>query len=75
MRSIKLAAAVLAAGVSLAAYSAHAAGDLNLICSADPVVCDLMKELFEKQSDVKVNMVRLSAGETYAKIRAEARNP
>jgi hypothetical protein len=75
MRFGTVAAAALAAGVSFAAYSAHAAGDLNMICSADPQVCDLMKGLFEKQSDIKVNMVRLSAGETYAKIRAEARNP
>lgn len=28
-------------------------------------VCDLMKGLFEKQTDISVNMVRLSAGETY----------
>ena len=75
MRFGTVAAAVLAAGVSFAAYSADAAGDLNMICSADPQVCDLMKGLFEKQSDIKVNMVRLSAGETYAKISAEARNP
>jgi iron(III) transport system substrate-binding protein len=75
MRLINMAAATLAAGISLIAWSAHAAGDLNVICSADPEVCDLMKGLFEKQSDIKVNMVRLSAGETYAKIRAEARNP
>ena len=35
-----------------------------------------MKGDFEKaHSDIKVNMVRLSSGETYAKIRAEARNP
>ncbi len=75
MRSAKIAAAMLAATVSFAAFSAHAAGNLNVICSADQEVCDLMKGLFEKQSDIKVNMVRLSAGETYAKIRAEARNP
>ena len=75
MRLVNMAAAALAAGVSLIAWSAHAAGDLNMICSADPEVCDMMKGLFEKQSDIKVNMVRLSAGETYAKIRAEARNP
>ncbi len=70
-----LAAAMLAGGVSLIAFSAHAADDLNMICSADPEVCDVMKNLFEKQTSIKVNMVRLSAGETYAKIRAEARNP
>ncbi|MEZ2126272.1 MULTISPECIES: ABC transporter substrate-binding protein [unclassified Sinorhizobium] len=75
MRSIKIAAAVFAASVSFVAYAAHAAGDLNLICSADVVICEMMKDRFEKETDIKVNMVRLSSGETYAKIRAEARNP
>ncbi len=34
-----------------------------------------MKGDFEKAHDIKVNMVRMSSGEAYAKIRAEARNP
>ncbi|CUA92310.1 ABC transporter substrate-binding protein [Pannonibacter indicus] len=65
----------LAAGTALCTGTAQAAGDLNLICSADVVICEQMKGDFEKDHDIKVNMVRLSSGETYAKIRAEARNP
>ncbi|ALV27840.1 iron ABC transporter substrate-binding protein [Pannonibacter phragmitetus] len=65
----------LAAGTALGTSAAQAAGDLNLICSADVVICEQMKGDFEKEHDIKVNMVRLSSGETYAKIRAEARNP
>ncbi|WP_430511468.1 ABC transporter substrate-binding protein [Pannonibacter phragmitetus] len=65
----------LAAGTALGTGAAQAAGDLNLICSADVVICEQMKGDFEKDHDIKVNMVRLSSGETYAKIRAEARNP
>jgi iron(III) transport system substrate-binding protein len=66
----------LAAGISFLAHGAYAAGDLNVICAADVVVCEQMKNMFEKShQDIKVNMVRLSSGETYAKIRAEARNP
>ncbi|SUB02122.1 2-aminoethylphosphonate ABC transporter substrate-binding protein [Pannonibacter phragmitetus] len=65
----------LAAGTALGTSAAQAAGDLNLICSADVVICEQMKGDFEKDHDIKVNMVRLSSGETYAKIRAEARNP
>ena len=53
----------------------RAAENLNLICSADVVICELMKGMFEKETGIQVNMVRLSSGETYAKIRAEARNP
>lgn len=68
--------AVLAAGSALSALPAHAAGKLNMICSADVVVCEQMTNLFEKQHpDIKVSMVRLSAGEAYARIRTEARNP
>lgn len=68
--------AVIAAGSALSALPAHAAGKLNMICSADVVVCEQMTTLFEKQHpDVNVSMVRLSAGEAYARIRTEARNP
>jgi iron(III) transport system substrate-binding protein len=52
------------------------AGELNLICAADVVVCETLVSAFEKDhADIHVNMVRLSSGETYAKLRAESRNP
>jgi iron(III) transport system substrate-binding protein len=52
------------------------AGELNLICSADVVICERLVTEFEKtHADIDVNMVRLSSGESYAKIRAESRNP
>ncbi|RFZ86144.1 extracellular solute-binding protein [Shinella sp. WSJ-2] len=72
---LKLLSTLLFAGTSLAAGSAMAAGELNLICAADVVICEQMKGDFEKAHDIKVNMVRMSSGEAYAKIRAEARNP
>lgn len=53
-----------------------AAGELNLICSADVVICEKLVTEFEaSHDDIDVNMVRLSSGEAYAKVRAEARNP
>ncbi|QRZ12275.1 ABC transporter substrate-binding protein [Paracoccus methylovorus] len=67
-----------ALAVSTAMLPAFAAGaaELNLICAADVVVCEKLVSAFEAEhSDISVNMVRLSSGETYAKIRAEARNP
>lgn len=73
-RTTKLAAACVAATFAAGAGSA-AAKDLNLICSADIVICELLVEKFEESHDIDVNMVRLSSGESYAKIRAEARNP
>ncbi|RWX81384.1 ABC transporter substrate-binding protein [Neorhizobium lilium] len=75
MRSVLIAAAALAAGVTTNAPATRAAGDLNLICSADVVICEMMQQMFQKDTGIQVNMVRLSSGETYAKIRAEARNP
>ncbi|MFD1882932.1 ABC transporter substrate-binding protein [Paracoccus pacificus] len=56
--------------------AAAGAAELNLICSADVVICERLVTEFEKtHSDIDVNMVRLSSGEAYAKIRAENRNP
>lgn len=52
------------------------ADELNLICSADVVICEKLVTEFEgSHPDIDVNMVRLSSGEAYAKVRAEARNP
>lgn len=57
-------------------FTAAAAGNLNMICSADVVVCEHMTRIFsQSHPDIQVNMVRLSAGEAYARIRSEARNP
>ncbi|MEN0097984.1 MAG: hypothetical protein AAGC59_04270, partial [Brucella pseudogrignonensis] len=63
-----LTAAALAAGVSSFAVSAQASGNLNLICSADVVICEQMKNNFEKETDIKVNMVRLSSGKPNPKL-------
>lgn len=75
MRNNYLATAALAAGSVLASQAVANAAELNLICSADVVICELLVETFEAQHDIDVSMVRLSSGEAYAKVRAEARNP
>ncbi|SDU32853.1 ABC transporter substrate-binding protein [Stappia sp. ES.058] len=55
---------------------AAVAAELNLICSADVVICERLVSEFEGgHPDIDVNMIRLSSGEAYAKVRAEARNP
>ncbi|WP_374755563.1 ABC transporter substrate-binding protein [Aureimonas sp. AU20] len=62
--------------LAASALPASAAGTLNLICAADVKWCELMETAFEKDhSDIAVNMVRMSSGEAYARVRAEARNP
>jgi iron(III) transport system substrate-binding protein len=72
MRIVLLAAAAAAA---LSLSTPARSETLNLICNADVAICELMKSEFEKETSISVNMVRLSSGETFAKIRAEARNP
>jgi len=59
----------------LAVSGAMAAGQLNMSCSFAQPICDKVKNVFEAETGITVNMFRLSAGETYARIRAEARNP
>ncbi len=71
----RVTAAGLACVAALSAQGAFAQDGLNMICAADPEVCEMMKKGFEEHASVAVNMVRISSGEAYAKIRAEARNP
>lgn len=55
--------------------TAHAAGKLNVLCSADLEWCQLMKVRFEKETGIQVSMIRNSAGESFAQIQAQAKNP
>ena len=67
---------ILTAGlIGVAGMSAAQAAQLDLICSADVVICEKMVEVYEAKTGTDVNMVRLSSGEAYAKIRAESSNP
>lgn len=68
--------ALVAAGI-FACFTASTASaqSLNLLCSPDVKWCELMVAKFQEKTGVKVNAVRLSAGEAYARLRAEARNP
>lgn len=66
---------VFSASLLAVAGGAASAQELNLICSADIAICERLVEEFESSHDIDVNMVRMSSGESYAKIRAEARNP
>ena len=72
-RSILLTAAGLL--MLAGANTAFAAGKLNYYCSAQEDWCQLMARGFEAETGIKVNMTRKSSGETFAQIKAEARNP
>lgn len=54
---------------------ALAAGKMTLYCSAQEDWCQLLVQEFTKATGIEVAMTRKSSGETYAQIRAEARNP
>ncbi|KZK92645.1 putative binding protein component of ABC iron transporter precursor [Pseudovibrio sp. Ad5] len=74
MKSIKK--ALLGATLIVGAGASPASADeLNVICSADNALCEKLAAKFEEKSGADVSMIRLSSGEAYAKIRAEARNP
>lgn len=62
---------------SLAAPLAHAQdkGSLNILCSVELEWCALMSQTFERESGVKVNMIRKSGGEVLAQLAAERANP
>jgi len=53
----------------------QAQGQLNMICGATQPVCDNIVSAFSTQTGINVNMIRMSTGEAYARIRSEARNP
>lgn len=54
---------------------ASAADKLTLYCSPQIEWCNLMVEAFSKETGIDVAMTRKSSGETFAQIKAEARNP
>jgi len=55
--------------------TAQAEGQLNMICGATQPVCDVVVGAFSAKTGINVNMIRMSTGEAYARIRSEARNP
>jgi iron(III) transport system substrate-binding protein len=73
--SVLAAAMALPLAVSLPHSASAADATLSVLCSADMEWCQLMKNRFETETRIKVSMIRKSAGEAYAKIRAEASNP
>jgi iron(III) transport system substrate-binding protein len=62
----------------LAAFTpsvAAAEGTLVLYCGVDEGWCRAMATTFEKETGIHTDMTRQSAGELYARLRAEKENP
>ena len=57
------------------AATTHAQGQLNLICAPGSDWCEAIVAGFQRDTGIKVNMVRKSAGEILAQLRAESANP
>ena len=51
------------------------AEQLNVLCASDNDWCELMRNAFQKETGIETSMVRKSAGEIFAQVRAEASNP
>lgn len=68
--------ALILLGLS-AAYAgpAHAAGSVVVYCGVNEEWCRAASTAFEKKTAIHVDMTRQSAGEIYARLRAEKANP
>lgn len=62
--------------VSIVAIAGPArAGEIALVCSFQEEWCRLMATSFERETGVKVALIRRSTGEAYAQLKAESARP
>ena len=68
---------IAATGALLLSLAAPAAaqGTLNMLCAPQADWCEAIAAGFQRETGIRVNMARKSAGEILAQIRAEAANP
>lgn len=69
-----LAASLLLLGVGTAAPAA-AQGSISMLCAPAADWCEAIAAGFQRDTGIRVNMTRKSAGEILAQIRAESANP
>ena len=66
---------ILVSAVLTLPVAGMAAEQLNVLCASDNDWCEVMRNAFQKETGVEISMVRKSAGEIFAQVRAEAANP
>lgn len=66
---------ILVSAVLALPLTGFAADQLNVLCASDNDWCELMRNAFQKETGIETSMVRKSAGEIFAQVRAEAANP
>jgi ABC-type Fe3+ transport system substrate-binding protein len=59
----------------LATVHAQAQRQLVMYCGVDEKWCRAVATAYQKETGVQVDMTRMSAGEVYARVRAEKDNP
>src|SRR6201986_4147024 len=75
LRMTGLVAAIATGAVLLMGRGAAAQGTFVMYCGVDENWCRAMATTYQKQTGVHVDMTRMSAGEIYARLRAEKDNP
>src|SRR6478752_5241840 len=75
MTTRKMLLSLLATAATLAVAAPAGAQELTVYCGVQEEWCRPMVANFEKETGIKVNMTRKSAGEVYAQVKAEASNP
>src|SRR6478752_9430883 len=75
MTTRKMLLSLLATAATLAVAAPAGAQELTVYCGVQEEWCRPMVANFEKETGIKVNMTRKSAGEVYAQLKAEASNP
>ncbi len=71
----KHAAMAIGAGLAVAAATASAQQQLNVICPVQAEWCNLAAVEFERETGIKATMTLKGSGESFAQIAAEKANP
>ena len=61
--------------LGLAGCGAEESTEINVLCTPQEEWCQGMKQEFEDEFGITVNYVRMSSGESLARLRAEKDNP
>jgi hypothetical protein len=73
--ALVLLVAFFAAVILTSCKSDEGSKELNLLCTPQEEWCQGMKQEFEEEFGITVNYVRMSSGESLARVRAENDNP
>lgn len=73
--ALSCAAIALAAGLAMRAAPAQAEGSVVVYCGVNEEWCRAAASAFQEKTGIHVDMTRQSAGEIYARLRAEKDNP